>query len=255
MAHHSISASSNRLDPLGTLVYYLCVRIAVAEGGVRVPSGQTISKMLGVEKKGRKIAINIDPRARQIWSDMLWMHKGKLLFDERPVDESKYSLTLAVTNVNKRINSFRPGFKHNDQGERIIDPKEFVEKTISAARLVAWKDLYHCNNREVPQKLLFRFLRNRELAKDDGDFIRFLRTMDNIRYLDIDLPDVEKSQLDLRKDFLIEPGLVLRDQDMYIELLALDYFSEQGADYDDRRSVRKNLLREAHDLVARGSKV
>lgn len=54
MAHGSISASSNRLDPLGTLAYYLCVRIAVAEGGVRVPSGQTISKMLGVEQKRKE---------------------------------------------------------------------------------------------------------------------------------------------------------------------------------------------------------
>lgn len=166
-----------------------------------------------LNKKGRKIPIDIHPRARQIWSDMLLMHEEKLLFDETPVDESKYWLTLAVTNVNKRINSFRSGFKHNDQGERIIEPKEFVEKTITAARLVAWKDLYHCNNREVPQKLLFRFLRNHELAKDDGDFIRFLRTMDSIRYLDVDLPDVEKSQPDLRKDFLIQPGLILRDQD------------------------------------------
>jgi hypothetical protein len=252
---HSISASSTRLDPLGTLVYYLCVSIAVGEGGVRVPSGQTISKMLGVAKNGKKPPTRIDPRARQIWSDMLWMHEERLLFDETPVDELQYWLTLSVTNVNRRINGFRPGFKQDHLGERIIEPKEFVEKTITAARLVAWKDLYHCNSREVTQKLLFRFFKNRELVRDDGTFIHFLRTMDSIRYLDVELPEVEKSQPDLRKDFLIEPGLVLRNQDMYIELLALDYFSEQGANSTDRRSERKNLFLEAKDLVARNSKV
>jgi hypothetical protein len=41
---------------------------------------------------------------------------------------------------------------------------------------------------------------------------------------------------------------------MYIELRALDYFSEQGADHADRKSVRKGLLREAEDLATKGSK-
>jgi hypothetical protein len=254
MAPDPIFATSTRLDPLGTVIYYLCVCIAIADGDMRLPSGQTISKMLGVAKKGRKAASCVDRQTRQIWSDMLWMHKEKLVFDEKPVDESLYWLALSATNVNKRIKGFRPGFKHLNPRERIIDPKEFVEKTITAARLVAWKDLYHCNNREVPQKLLFRFFRNRELAKDESDFTRFLKTMDNIRYLDLEVTDTEKSQLDLRRDFLVEPGQVFRDQDMYIELRALDYFSEQGADHADRKSVRKGLLREAEDLATKGSK-
>jgi hypothetical protein len=255
MAPNPPFAASSRLDPLGTVIYYLCVCIAVTDGDMRIPSGQTISKMLGTptgKGTGRKAVRHIDGRTLQIWLDMLWLHKEKLVFDEKAVDESEYWVTLTSTNVNKRINAFRPGFKYVSPKVRIIDPKVLVEKTITAARLVAWKDLYHSNHREVPQKLLFRFLRHRELIKDDSDFVRFLETMEHIKYLDMDVPDAEKTQVDLHKDFLVEPGQVLRDQDMYIELRALDYLSEQGADHTDRTSLRKQMLREAQASAAKG---
>jgi hypothetical protein len=245
--------SSTDLDPLGTLIYYLCVTSAIRRGGYKIPSSQKISRMLRIRKvKGKRKAI--DPRIHHLWVDLLWMHGQKLLFDEEQANESRYFLPLSSTNVNKRIKGFRPGFKQEKPRVRKIEPKEFVDKTMTAARLIALKDLYHFNHRGVSQKLLFRFLRSQDLIDDEDELIHFLKTMDNIEYIEIDLSDPEKVQLDIRNDFFLEPGQVFRNQDMYLELRALDYFSEQGSDNDDRRLLRRELLKDAKDFATKNHK-
>ena len=77
----------------------------------------------------------------------------------------------------------------------------------------------------------------------EREFDNFILRMSRIGYVMLDGPteDAEHPRRPrLDDDVLIAPGLVFRRQDMYIELRALDYFSNTSSDLV-RRERRKAL--------------
>jgi hypothetical protein len=248
------------LDPIGSVIYYVCVTEAIKSGTWTVPSSQKISEMLEVH--GKK---PLDAQVDCLWRDLGWMIDAGLLLSEHSPSDADYRKSfephsLTQVNVNKRLQKLSPAFKQPTEEEqpqqeqkhhrqRHMDEREIVEKRITAVRLVAFKDLYISNDQHVPQKLLLEFLSKQGLAASDEYYGEggFLPVMHRIKYLDFPgLPRNEEfSDMHKDKPLLVVPGTVFRYQDMYLELRALDYFSEQRSDIDRRRTRRKELRKSA----------
>src|SRR6266480_1919837 len=212
------AAPSHKLDPMGSIIYYLGVTEAIKQGTYDVPSSQKISSMLEV-RAGKPVNSQVD----RLWRDLQWMDQEKLLFHEQQADDSKYRKSfiphsLAAHNVNRRVENFHPGFVHVTAKHRRIVPTEFVDRTISAVRLVALKDLYYFHQWQVPQKLLLEFLRSQGLIPDVDEYYRFITVMNRIGY--IDFPDLSPgehfSDTHRNKHLLVTPAQVFRNQDMYV---------------------------------------
>jgi len=253
-------SSTPTLDPLGTVIYYLCVTEALKGGSFDVPSSHKISKMLkiGEDKEEPK---PVDPRIDRLWNDLQWVNREGLLFREPQTGDLHYlrSFTpraLAPHNVNIRIQNFHPGFELVTPKHRRIVTAVFVDRTTSAVRLVALKDLYYFSKGQLPQKLLLEFLQRQNLTTDANEYYRFLKVMHRIRYVAFpDLPPGEQfSDRHTDQHLLVEPAQVFRNQDMYLELRALDFFLERESPADpraQRKQLRKNaeaFMLEKHPL-------
>jgi len=246
--HLDSPASTPKLDPLGTVIYYLCVTEALKGGSLDVPSSHKISKMLKIEDKGEQKPI--DPCIDRLWSDLQWMNQEGILFHERQTDDLHYlrSFTprmLAAHNVNIRIQNFHPGFERITSVHRRLVTGVLVDRTISAVRLVALKDLYYFSKSQLPQKLLLEFLQGQNLTTDTNESYRFLKVMNRISYIAFpDLaPGEQFSDRHTNQHLLVEPGQIFRNQDMYLELRALDFFLERESAADPRprrKELRKN---------------
>jgi hypothetical protein len=75
--------------------------------------------------------------------------------------------------------------------------------------------------------------------------------MNTVGYIALDPTPQEMLDLKIPSHVVLEPGPVFRDQDMYLELRALDYFGEDAA---NRRSLRIGLRQRAEDFAARATK-
>lgn len=247
-------AKPTLLDPIGAIIYYLCVTHALKVGWLGVPSSEVIRKMLRFKKeKVNARSKPADPHVWRLWNDLKWMDHEGLLFHE--VHEPGYvrSFTphpLSQRVINDRINKFHPGFAWISPKRRCIVKAELVENVLTAARLIALKDLYYFNAGQVPQKLLLEFLKTQSLVSDADEFYRFLQIMRRIQYIGFsDLRAEEQFSDSLRdKHLLVEPGGVFRNQDMYLELRALDYFSQRGPS-TKRRTLRKQLHERAKEFA------
>jgi hypothetical protein len=228
------------LDPLGALIYYLCVSEAKKKAG-RVPSIQKISELL---KGGDK---PINPRIGLLWEDLLWLKENELLLSEHE-PEAFVPRSLASHNVNSRIKNFVPGFKVTHSGWREILPSKIVDTPLTAVRLIALKDLHHFCQLQVPQKMLLEFLLKENLIPDAGDYYTFVEVVTRIKYVDVDLLIGEQfSQHDWDKHFHVGPSEIFAKQDMYLELRAMDYFPEQTP--QNRQMCRMELRRRAEKLA------
>jgi hypothetical protein len=247
------AAPSPKLDPMGAIIYYLCVTEAIKQGSLEVPSSQKISSMLDVADNGTPVHAHVD----RLWRDLQWMDQEKLLFHEQQADDSKYRdsfapRSLAAHNVNRRIEHFHPGFVHDTPRHRRIVQTELLDQTISAVRLVALKALYYFQQWQVPQKLLLEFLQGQGLIPDDvNEYYRFITVMNRIGYIDFpDLSPGERfSDAYRNKHLLVSPAPLFRNQDMYVELRALDYFSEQRSKPDSSRARRLDLRNAAEGFA------
>src|SRR5437660_147617 len=128
MSPDAASTMPTKLDPLGSIIYYLCVTQAIKQGTYDVPSAQTISLMLKLTdgKTGKPT----NSQVAQLWNDLQWMNREKLLFHEQQPNDSKYSASfvphpLSAHNVNIRIENFHPGFTRVTSKHRCIVPAEF----------------------------------------------------------------------------------------------------------------------------------
>lgn len=221
------------LDPLGAIIYYICVTQAKKSGKWLIPGHRKIERMLK----------NIDnkpiPQVEQLWNDLQWIIEMKLLFDESTQVDSRYHPLLhrglSQHQVSERIDEFSPAFNPTEEHlrhdkKRYMDYREFVENKVTAVRLIAFKDLYHITDSRVPQKVLLEFFSVQGLIDADEFYGKggFLSIMNRIRY--IDFPGLRRGEefSDRHRDdpLRVEPGIVFRAQDMYVELRALDYFFE-----------------------------
>jgi hypothetical protein len=235
------------LDPVGALIYYLCVRGAIAGGHNQIPSSHEIARLLKIREggNGRRTAINADIQC--FWEDLLWLKESQLLFDETPADPKDFGRPMSQHNVNERIQSFYPGFDLHQKRGRLIVPNELVESSIMAARLIALKDLYRFNGRVLPHPLLIEFLQ-RDLIPDENECYSFLHWANAIRQVDV-APDV--SWLPVGKTSRVaslSPSQVFRNHDMYIELRTLDHFSSEPAS-PLRKQGRLDLHRNTRQFI------
>jgi hypothetical protein len=235
-----------RFDPLGALIYYLCVRQAIERGDYRVPSSHKIAAQLALKRDQGGNRVPRSPSVLRLWDVLSWMNDKKLLFDARRLDKSQFIRELSQRNVNDRIKKFRPGFEMVSTRQRRIVPSEFVDQTATAIRLVALKDLYYFTHRRLEQKVLLQFLQQENLITGPDDYYVFLKTVKNIGYVEFDPP---VSQV-VDEFFWLEPGQVFRHQDMYVELRALDFFSERSR--RDGRDERLQLRVKAAKFVQLG---
>src|ERR1017187_7980429 len=171
-------------DPLGALIYYICVTRSIESGGLVLPSSQSISDELAlrVDDQGRTRSAN--DRVQVSWEDLVWMNQERLLFNEQQYSPSEFFRTLSQHNVNQRIWHF-PGVEQTGQRRRRLQPSHAVEKTGTAARLTALKDLYRFNVRELPQKYLRDFLIDRQLVTNPDEVYSFLDSMYFLEFIDI----------------------------------------------------------------------
>src|SRR5258708_4486740 len=110
------------LDPVGALIYYLCVARAI-EGGVnRVPSSHEIARLLELRPE-KSLRRALDAEVQSLWEDLSWMKHEKLVFDESPPKPAEYWRPLSQHNVNLRMRSFHPGFDHQHARDRHIVPE------------------------------------------------------------------------------------------------------------------------------------
>ena len=228
-----------RLDPLGALIYYLCVTDAIKGGDLIVPGSQRIADELAARRGGGRVAV--------LWADLWWMQEKKLLFDERPIAKSQYFRKLAQRNVNERMNKFKPGFEKITPKQRRLVIDDFVEQPATAIRLIALKDLYFFahRNRRVPQRVFFEFLQAQNLITSEDEYYAFLLNMKGIKCVILD-PDVpEFTERERSRFYWIQPGQIFRNQDMYVELRALDFFSASPG--DRQRRAKRLRLRDAAD--------
>jgi len=239
------------LDPLGSLIYYLCVSEAIHDGVFIAPSSQKIAKELKLE--GGKSGMPVNPLIRELWNDLSRMNQTRLLLNETAHRDSEYFLGLAQHNVNRRMQRFRPGFVPASPGakQRHMDTREFVERPKTAIRLTAMKDMYFYAGRDLPQKLLLGFLKSEALISDEDDFYTFLESMSVVRYVDLDPLTEPISERDRNRPFVIEPGPVFRAQDMYLELRSLDFFGKPPS--TDRWSRRLDMRRRAEQFASKAS--
>ena len=82
------------LDPIRSLVYYLCVTHALADGSLVIPSTNKLAQLLKP---------NADARVQDLRRDLRWMRDKRLLFREDPLPDEFYQRTLAQPNINKLI--------------------------------------------------------------------------------------------------------------------------------------------------------
>jgi hypothetical protein len=241
-----VSPQDSPLDPLGSLIYYWCVKEAIEGGGYIVPGSDKIAARLQTKKDGSG---PIDDEINQVWQDLWWMNEKHLLFREQPFKNSEYFRPLSQHGVSERMKKFRPGFKTETTHRRRIVPSEFVEHATTAIQLVALKDLYYFNHRKVTHNLLLKFLEAQGFVTGADEFYLFLGSMNSIHYIELDPQPGDSGDPDRNKFYLVEPGPVFRNQDMYVELLGLDYFSEGGPPKGDRRARRLELHRRAEKFV------
>ena len=260
-----------QLDPIGAIIYYICATDAKKSGRWLIPSTHKIAQRL------RGGANKTDVQVDHLWQDLQWIIDRRLLFDERTHDDPRcHPLehhAPSQRNVYDRIRHFYPGFNPTDEHahqyekhhrQRYMDDREFVEKKVTAIRLIAFKDLYYITDSRVPQKLLFEFLSAEGLVDADEFFGEggFLSSMNRIRY--IDFPGLRRGEefSDRHKNdpLLVEPGIVFRAQDMYLELRALDHFHElktsdpftsaqEDSNFESRRKSRIELSEKAQRFI------
>jgi hypothetical protein len=233
-----------RLDPVGALIYYLCVTVAIEGGAFLVPSSHHISRLLAI-RRAKNVPEAVDHLVQSLWQDLWWIGQ-QTFFDERPPDPSDYWRSLAQHNVNARMQQFGPALAHGSR-ERRINPKHFVEGTRAAVRLIALKELYRSNGCELPHPILWDFLQEQNLLPED-QFPAFLQSMSTMNYISV-LPDLNwlpKTRTDITA--LIEPSSKFRNQDKYLELRALDYFSPKVGD-PIRRIRRLEVQRSAQEFL------
>jgi len=184
------------------------------------------------------------------WDDLLWMTRERLLFNEDQLNEAEYFRTLKQPRIHDLVRNFRPGFMKVQVGSQSawhVLPDKIVDNPETAVRLIVFKELYFVK-RDPQQKLTLEFLKSEDLVQDNGEFYDFTQRMKEAGYIDIDKPNHSVSETDDR--VLLRPGRVFRYQDMYIELLALDYFSIlRHATANGRRSERKRLRSSAQAFV------
>jgi hypothetical protein len=231
------------LDPVSALAYYLCVAKAIERGRYLVPSSHEIADLLEL-RKGERVALHDE--TQRLWEDLWWLKEKKIPFDERPADAEEYWRRLSQHNVNAKMRSFRPGFAHGENHERYIVPFEFVERPRTALRLIALKEYFRFN-REVPHPSYFKFLRP-ALIPTEGECYTFLHSMHRVHYVQV-LPSDEwlpKTATD--PTAFLEPSDTFRNQDLYLELRALDEFSRRAGD-PVRRKRRLDLQRDVERFV------
>jgi hypothetical protein len=245
------------LDPIGAIIYYICVTEAKRSGNWAIPSSHKIALMLnGTDNKP-------NAQVEHLWSDLQSIIDGKFLFDERTHHEKRYHPLLhhALTqrNVNERIRNFYPAFNPSEEHakeaqqhekhhrQRYMESREFVDKKITAIRLIAFKDLYYMTDSRVTLRLAFETLNAQGFANADEYFGEggFLSIMHRIRY--IDFPGLQRgeefSERHKNDPLYVEPGTVFRAQDMYLELRALDHFHELNIpDQATASRERSNLV-------------
>src|SRR5438270_401614 len=97
-------------DPLGALIYYLCVTRAIETGGLILPSSQFVASELELQivEPGSTRAKN--DRVQTLWEDLVWMNEQHLLFNEEPHPPGAFFRVLSQHNVNQRIRQF-PGIE------------------------------------------------------------------------------------------------------------------------------------------------
>jgi len=227
------------LDPLGSLIYYLCVAEGLKDGGLRVPSSGRVSTLLAIETVPGTLRAR-DARVQALWEDLQWLNRAGVLFHEQPYREDEFYRRLAQHNVNARMRQFRPGFESINPRTRRLVLGSMVEKTGTAARLVALKDLYHFNHSEVPHRFLRDFLTAERLVEDDNECYSFLESMHLLHFLDSYPPGAMVAPVNRQRHFLVEPTDFQRSLDMYLELRALDYASSIG-NQSERREWRTEL--------------
>src|SRR5207247_2226031 len=126
-------SQSTRLDPLDALIYYLCVSQAILRGDYIVPASHVIAAQLVTKKSNRNDhGVGEESPAVKLWQDLLWMHRNKLLFDERELPKSSFFRNLAQHNVNERIRKFQPGFEMVNTRQRRLVTSQFVDQPATA---------------------------------------------------------------------------------------------------------------------------
>jgi hypothetical protein len=238
------------LDPLGALIYYLCVTEALQAGGLIVPSSSSISKQLTVEQRGTDCRAR-DVRIQAVWEDLFWISQSGLLFHEPQYPKANFCRGLSQHNVNRRISQFRPGFELMNRRVRRLVRTDVVEKTGTAVRLAAFKDIYHFASSEVSQAILREFMGEEHLITDDDQYYGFLESMGAIHYLETYPIGALRPPLQRDRHFLVEPSDLFRGVDLYIELRALDYFSSTGGSPMQRHNRRLQLNANARDFCER----
>jgi hypothetical protein len=225
-------------DPLGALIYYYCITEAVKAGDLVVPSSRVISNRLQITRTGAERRA-IDQEVQHWWEDLQWINEQGVLFNERPHTPEEFIVSLSQHNVNRRIQRFHRGFEQVTKRTRRLVLSQLVDKAITACRLAALKDLYHFHDSELPHKLFCDFALQAQLFADSEQLYSFLQAMVNIAYLAVS-PTQVATTLDASIPFLIEPTDTFRSLDMFIELRALDHWTD-----DKRQEQRIELKRKA----------
>ena len=189
-----------------------------------------------------------DAEITALRADLTWMYKQGLLFNELQIPAEQFLLVPRQPAINTLLASFAREFVKVHPQRRELDAHQVVENRVSAVRLVALKEIYRAHLSDLPGPLASDFLVTLKLIPAD-EFCGFARSMNAIEYLSCDPPPSDcKAKMD--RDLRVEPGRRFRSQDMYIELRALDYFSHDRSNSDERRASRLQLRKQAQDFVS-----
>jgi hypothetical protein len=235
------------LDPLGAVVYYSCVTGALESGGLILPSTATIADSLRIFRPLDQLVRAHDDRVQRLWNDLVWMNDHNILFNEQPRPKSEFFLSLSQHNVNRRIQRFPPGFDPFGKRARRLNENLVVEKTITAARLVALKDLYHFRKADIPHQLFTNFATAQQLIADAQESFHFLNSMLDINYVSVS--PLPSPSFDPTITYYLSPSEMFRCLDMYVELRTLDFFADNGATDDERHQQRIRLQRMAQTFT------
>ena len=221
-------------------MYYICIDRAMKSGGLKIPSSREVAQMFNQQTGAMHAEI------AALRADLKWMYVQGLLFKELPIEPELFLVSPKQPTVNKLLSNFEPDFVKVHPQERELEPSEVVDKAATAMRLVALKEIYHAHFCELPAPLARDFLVFQKLIQAD-EFCGFARSMADIGYLRCD-PSLADCGGKVDRDLRLEPGRKFRSRDMYVELRALDYFSEDRLN-PERRARRIQLKKKATEFV------